>query len=102
MLVLSVIALVIDQFMVDIPFWMIILPMGTQVAQWFIAWLPGTNWQLVIGKALVLIVACAQIVIGAMPNVNFEILVMLIPIVSGIAQIIISKYGAGEPDRLAA
>ena len=91
LLVLSAVALVVDQFGVEIPLWMIITPAATQVAQWFLAWLPGTAWQIVVGKALLLAVALAEIVLGAFGLADFELWLVAVPMISALAQLIISK-----------
>ena len=91
LLVLSIGALLVDQFAVDIPLWMIIVPAATQVAQWFLAWLPGTAWQIVVGKGLLLAVALAEIILGAFGLAEFELWLVAVPMISALAQLIISK-----------
>ena len=91
LLALSGVALIVDQLGVSIPLWMIILPAATQVAQWFLAWLPGTQWQLILGKGMLLIVAVVEIVLGGL-GVEFEMWLVLVPMVSALAQFIISRY----------
>lgn len=91
LLALSGIAALIDLFpAVEIPWWMIILPAATQVAQWFIAWLPGTAWQAVLGQGLLLIVSVGEIILGEL-GVQFELWVVLIPLVGALAQYLISR-----------
>lgn len=90
LLVLSAVALVVDQFGVDIPLWMIILPAVTQVAQWFIAWLPSWEWTMVLGKGLLMIVAVVEIVLGGL-GVQVDFWALLVPMIGALAQYLISS-----------
>ena len=90
LLVLALVAFLVDQFAVDIPLWMIILPAATQVAQWFLAWLPGTAWQIIIGKMLLMVVAVVEVILGGL-GVEFELWVLLVPMIGALAQYLISK-----------
>lgn len=96
LLVLAGFVALLDLFPgIEIPWWMIILPAATQVAQWFIAWLPGTAWQQVVGKALLLAVAIVEIALGEL-GVTFEPWIALVPLVGALAQWLISKAPEGE------
>ena len=96
LLVLSVGALIVDQFGVDIPLWMIITPAATQLAQWFLAWLPGTAWQRIVGKGLLLAVALAEIILAHFGLAEFELWLVAVPLITALAQLIISKAPAEE------
>jgi hypothetical protein len=74
---------------------MIILPAATQVAQWFVAWIPGTAWQKIVGQGLLLLVTVVEIIIGGL-GVEFELWILLVPMIGALAQYIISK--APAPD----
>ena len=91
LLVLAGAAALLDLFPgISIPWWMIILPAATQVAQWFIAWLPGTAWQVIAGKGLLLAVAVVEIILGGV-GVSFELWILLVPMIGALAQYLISR-----------
>ena len=90
LLVLSLVAFLVDQFAVSIPLWLIILPAATQIAQWLIAWLPGTVWQVVLGKGLLLVVAVVEVILGGL-GVEFQLWLLLVPMLGALAQYLISQ-----------
>ena len=100
---LSIVALIVDQLGVDIPLWAIIVPAVTQLAQWFLAWLPGVAWQRIVGKGLLLAVALTEIILAHFGLAEFELWLVAVPLISALAQLIISKAPAEEvPQDVAA
>lgn len=96
LLVLAGVGALLDLFpSIDIPWWMIILPAATQVAQWFIAWLPGTAVTVVLGRALLLIVGVVEIVLVEL-GIQAELWLVLVPMIGALAQYLISKAEARE------
>lgn len=89
--VLSAIGFLIDQFPgVEIPWWVIILPAATQVAQWFIAWIPGAAWQDVLGKGILLLLSLVDLILVQL-GITSELWIVALPLVGALAQWIISK-----------
>jgi len=99
LLVLAGVAALLDLLPgVTIPLWMIILPAATQVAQWFIAWIPGTAWQVILGKALLVGVGVVEVILGGL-GLEFELWLLLVPMLGGFAQWLIGQVPpVAEPD----
>lgn len=73
-----------------IPWSAIILPAVTGLAQWVLAWLPGEAWQKVIGKGLLWAIGTVQVALVVL-GVNVPIWTMLVPLLTGLAQYLISS-----------
>jgi len=95
LLVLAVAAFLIKEFGVAIPWWAIILPAATQVAQWFLALIPGMGWQVIVGKLLILLVAIVELVLVEL-GLEVQLWVILAPMIGAFAQYLISMLPAPE------
>jgi hypothetical protein len=95
LLVLALAAFLVKEFGVNIPWWMIILPAATQVAQWFLALIPGMGWQGVIGKLLLLIVSIVELILAEL-GIEVQLWMILAPMIGALAQYLISMIPAPE------
>jgi len=96
LLVLALAAFLVKEFGVDIPWWAIILPAATQVAQWFLALIPGLGWQVYVGKVLALVVAIVELVLAEI-GLEVQLWLLLAPMVGALAQYLLSMAPAPEP-----
>lgn len=96
LLAVGIAGLVAKGFGVEVPWAAIILPLATQVGQWFLAWVPGTGWQIVVGKLLLLAETIVTFVLSEL-GVQVQVWVILAPMVIAFGQYLISLLPAPEP-----
>ena len=89
LLFVSVVELALSVLGLEIQAWMILLPAITQVAQWFLAFIPGTKWQVIIGRLLLLVVSIVELVLAQL-GVEIQLWLILAPMVVALAQYLIS------------
>jgi len=73
----------------EIPWLIIIMAAGTQVAQWLIALVPKSPWSVVVGKLLLLIESVVTGVLSA-AGMDVQIWSVLAPMIQGLAQYFLS------------
>ena len=88
LLVLALGAFLVKEFGVAIPWWMIILPAATQVAQWFLALIPGMGWYVALGKLLILIVSIVELILAGI-GVEVQLWLIVAPMIAALAQYLI-------------
>lgn len=85
----AIIGAVFEVFgIVDVPWLLIVTAAAVQVAQWLLAWIPGIGWQVVIGKALLLVVSIVEVIIAH--GTQIPIWATVSPLIVALAQYIIS------------
>ncbi len=93
--VVALAALLAKEFGLEIPWSTVILPAATGAAQWILAWIPGDAWQKVVGKGLLWAIGAVEVALVALA-VNLPIWTILVPLLTGLAQYLISSV-PGEP-----
>jgi len=78
-----------------IPLWAILMPGLTWVAQFVLGLLPGEAWQSITGKALLLLVALAQLIVDQFSPGN-QFWIVVAPLATAIAQYFIALVPAPE------
>ena len=89
LLAVALVELVVAQFGVAIPYWVIIGTAATWAAQFVLGLLPGEAWQRVVGKILLLAVSTVALVLEQL-GMSVPIWAVLAPMATALAQYFIS------------
>jgi hypothetical protein len=89
LLAIAVIAFVIKELGVNVPWEAIIVPAATWLAQLLLGLVPGEGWAKVTGKMLVWAVAVVELVLTQL-GITFPLWVVVAPMISALAQYLIA------------
>lgn len=79
-----------------IPWLVIVMAAGTQVAQWLIALIPGSPWFVIVGKLLLLIEAVVTGILAGI-GVQVDVWVVVAPMIIALGQYFLNLIPQPEP-----
>jgi hypothetical protein len=89
LLAVALIAFVMKELGVDVPWEAVITPAATWLAQMLLGLVPGEGWAKVIGKVLVWAVAAVELIIAQL-GVAFPLWAVVAPMIMALAQYLIA------------